>query len=520
MSAAARGDVIGVMIDGARIVTPRLLHFARTGARMFPRAVVASLGWYLGFDHQRWAIEGGYNAAHEDALLASIAWPEDGYRLFEIATLDGSSIDGWFTSIAKSNSLFLRRDTWDLLTGAEEKFDQPGGGLLNLDTFRRAVELPESRLVVMLGEGTFHQMHGGIATNSKLNIFSAAIANWKVQYAKIRGRELGARQTIVENRTYIGTLPRAALVHFVKSAVEPVLAGSAPLGHTFDRTLWKLSPSPMPVDPTVAALVGLAENEFRARRLEAAAAVARIARARAPDEPAPQHLLVHAGASLRSELPPDDRRAHFHLARARAYRLIGDNAAAAAEFHAVLGFDPDEVQAHVGLAELKLPGDGYLAWLTRLHLALVPETYLEIGTARGQSLAHAQPPTRAIAVDPSPMPNIELKTETHIFCETSDAFFAKRRLNSLLVGRPLGMAFIDGLHTFQQSLKDFINIEAFCGPRSVVLFHDTIPLDEVTQRPKRERKFYTGDVWKTVVCLKRRRPDLDVFTVRILPGRD
>jgi hypothetical protein len=111
------------------------------------------------------------------------------------------------------------------------------------------------------------------------------------------------------------------------------------------------------------------------------------------------------------------------------------------------------------------------------------------------------------------MPDIQLKTETHIFCETSDVFFAKRRLDSLLLGHPLGMAFIDGLHTFQQSLKDFINIEAFCGPRSVVLFHDTIPLDEVTQRPQRERKFYTGDVWKTIVCLKRRRPDLEVFTI-------
>src|ERR1700704_1378727 len=30
--ATARGEIIGVMIDGARIVTPGLLHFARHGA--------------------------------------------------------------------------------------------------------------------------------------------------------------------------------------------------------------------------------------------------------------------------------------------------------------------------------------------------------------------------------------------------------------------------------------------------------------------------------------------------------
>src|SRR5687767_10230179 len=46
----ARGEVIGVMIDGARIATPGLLHFARHGARLYPRAVVASLGWHLGLD--------------------------------------------------------------------------------------------------------------------------------------------------------------------------------------------------------------------------------------------------------------------------------------------------------------------------------------------------------------------------------------------------------------------------------------------------------------------------------------
>ena len=83
----------------------------------------------------------------------------------------------------------------------------------------------------------------------------------------------------------------------------------------------------------------------------------------------------------------------------------------------------------------------------------------------------------AIAVDPEPVLNVPLKAETHIYSETSDKFFAERRLETLLSGRPLTLAFIDGLHVFQQSLRDFMNVEAFCGPRSVVLLHDTIPLD-------------------------------------------
>ena len=86
--ALAKGKIIGVMIDGARIATPGLIHFARHGAALYPTSVVATLGWYLGYDFQRWSMRYGYNQAREDELLTSINWPQDGYRLFEIATLD------------------------------------------------------------------------------------------------------------------------------------------------------------------------------------------------------------------------------------------------------------------------------------------------------------------------------------------------------------------------------------------------------------------------------------------------
>jgi hypothetical protein len=58
-----------------------------------------------------------------------------------------------------------------------------------------------------------------------------------------------------------------------------------------------------------------------------------------------------------------------------------------------------------------------------------------------------------------------------------------------------------------------MEVEAFCDPRSVVLLHDTVPLDEETQRPDRQRRFFTGEVWKTVLCLKHYRPDLDIVTI-------
>jgi hypothetical protein len=44
-----------------------------------------------------------------------------------------------------------------------------------------------------------------------------------------------------------------------------------------------------------------------------------------------------------------------------------------------------------------------------------------------------------------------------------------------------------------------------------------VPLDEPTQRRQRQTRFWTGDVWKTVLALKRYRPDLDIFTIAAAP---
>jgi hypothetical protein len=512
--AEARGKIIGIMIDGARIITPGLLHFARHGVGLYRRSVVVSLGWYLGRDLQRWSMEAGYNQQREDQMLASIGWPQDGYRLFEIGAFDESSVDGWFSQIEESNALFLRRESWDQLDGVDERFDAPAGGYLNLDTLARAIELPDSELVILLGEATFHQLHGGIATNQSYQTLASRLEEWAEQYQAIRQRPWRAPSP--PNRTYIGSLPESVLPHLARSIVEPVRG--LPLGPSFDRGVWLATRSPRPHDPICAALVDLAESEFRNRRFQASAAVARIARNSAPDEPAPQRLLAIAGAWLRdASEPPDDQRVGFHLARANAYRLLGDTPAADTDFRAALAWDADCCHAHDGLAELRLPGENYLSWLAKLHALLRPRTYLEIGVFEGRSLALAKPPTFAIGVDPDPKVDRSFEAHTQIFRETSDAFFSNARLTSLLNGSVFDLAFIDGLHLFEQALKDFINIEAHCGRHSAILIHDTIPLDEPTQRRTRSTSFFTGDVWKAALCLKHCRPDLVIITIATPP---
>jgi hypothetical protein len=316
---AARGDIIGVMIDGARIASPGLLHFAQHGARLFNNAVVATLGWYLGYDFQSWSIRCGYDQAREDALLASIEWPQDGYRLFEISTLDESSVEGWFCPIAESNALFMKRELWAELQGVDERFDAPGGGLVNLDLFDRALRLPDAQLVILLGEGTFHQVHGGVATNALPENQPADWRRWAAQYEQIRGRPYEV-PVLGKPPAYVGTLSPQALLHFARAAIAPVQHRyEPPLGRAFNRDLWTVAPPIPSVDPTIASLLDLAHSEFRSGHYAAVVSIARLIRNRAPDEPEAQRLLSLVACGLEQNRPSGHV---YDAALAEAYRLL------------------------------------------------------------------------------------------------------------------------------------------------------------------------------------------------------
>jgi Methyltransferase domain len=176
------------------------------------------------------------------------------------------------------------------------------------------------------------------------------------------------------------------------------------------------------------------------------------------------------------------------------------------------------LKADLRLAELRMPGPDYVAWLDWLHRACRPATYLEIGVGAGRSLAQTGTQTLAIGVDPTPTITWQLQTEPRLFTESSNDFFSQRRLAGLLSGRPLDLVFIDGEHLFEQALADFMHVEAHCSARSVVLFHDTIPLNERTQSRIRLSEFHTGDVWKVVLCLEEYRPELRIFTIATPPA--
>jgi hypothetical protein len=169
------------------------------------------------------------------------------------------------------------------------------------------------------------------------------------------------------------------------------------------------------------------------------------------------------------------------------------------------------------LTGLFLRGENYVEVLARIQRHLRPRTYLEIGVETGLSMRLTLPETRAIGIDPQPKLSEPLAPHVRFFQQTSDDFFAQHDVRAELGGLPVDLAFIDGMHLFDYALRDFINVERWCTPASTVIIDDCFPMDRRTAQRNRTTAFWTGDVWKLVVLLKKYRPDLAIHTVATPP---
>jgi hypothetical protein len=202
--AQARGENICVMIDGARLLTPGVLKNILRGHRISSRSVVTVPGYHLGIELQQKAVGSGYGIEQEQALMHSISWPEDGYRLFDISCFSGSCAHGFYLPHSESNCISMPREIWRALDGYDTRFDMRGGGVVNLDLYKRACEYPGITHIFLHGEGTFHQFHGGVTTGGESaedrQKFINAITE---QYQKIRGQKFESPLTTA---VYLGEL--------------------------------------------------------------------------------------------------------------------------------------------------------------------------------------------------------------------------------------------------------------------------------------------------------------------------
>ena len=99
------------MVDGAHMLTPGALRHGLDLFASLDNPVVALPQFFLGPGPQTETVGQGYDEAAEDALLAQIGWPDDGYRLFEIGAplITGGENINWMNRLFESNCFFMTR---------------------------------------------------------------------------------------------------------------------------------------------------------------------------------------------------------------------------------------------------------------------------------------------------------------------------------------------------------------------------------------------------------------------------
>jgi hypothetical protein len=154
-------------------------------------------------------------------------------------------------------------------------------------------------------------------------------------------------------------------------------------------------------------------------------------------------------------------------------------------------------------------------FLKALHHTLQPRTYLETGIHLGRSLTLSRVPS--VGIDPDFSIRSELFADVHLARTTSDEFFARKNPLAHLPKKVIDLAFIDGMHLAEYALRDYLAVERFTTPASVIVFDDMLPrsIDEAARH--RHTGPWTGDVYKAGIALREMRPDLIVLEVDTAP---
>lgn len=182
-----------------------------------------------------------------------------------------------------------------------------------------------------------------------------------------------------------------------------------------------------------------------------------------------------------------------------------------------------------------LPGVNRIRAVQRALAGRSNPVYLEIGVSRGQAFQRITADVK-IAVDPAFKLSERTREladakgrDTRYFETTSDAFFANE--TALLERHLVDVALIDGLHTYEQVVRDVENTVRYLKDDGVIFLHDCNPPFELAGRRADSWEEFTaqqkgplvigiwnGDVWKAIVQLRSTRPDLVVGVLKCDQG--
>ena len=98
--------------------------------------------------------------------------------------------------------------------------------------------------------------------------------------------------------------------------------------------------------------------------------------------------------------------------------------------------------------------------------------------------------------------------------KTSDDFF-NNETDLIYNHNKIDVAFIDGLHTYEQSLNDALNCTKFLSNDGYIIFHDCNPLTAEAANPQipKDAINWNGDVWKTIHHLRKYESHFSCYTL-------
>ena len=182
----ALGDKVIVMIDGAHIITPGVFRFNLDAYRLSESPFVVTPSFHLGPKRQNDSVLEGYSQDVEDKLLESSGWKDSGYRLFNATQAFSDAGNGWFGNLFETSCFGMYKKDFLRLGGFNENFISPGGGIVSLDFFRVCMNDERLDYFMLIGEASFHQLHGGVASNASWE--NHPWDKFHDEYHKIRGQ--------------------------------------------------------------------------------------------------------------------------------------------------------------------------------------------------------------------------------------------------------------------------------------------------------------------------------------------
>lgn len=202
----AMGEQLLVMIDGAHILSPRIFRLVREAFERFASPFVATVPFYLGPTKQNLSVQAGYNQQVEDQLLDACGWKANGYQLYSVSASFADDSGGWYGQLFESCCFAISKADYLAMGGFDERFQSRGGGLANLDLFQRALIRHDLVYVVLVGEGTFHQVHGGVSTSAPMT--QHPWDEFHDEFIRIRGHRFAR---VPRPPLFLGEVPKEAL---------------------------------------------------------------------------------------------------------------------------------------------------------------------------------------------------------------------------------------------------------------------------------------------------------------------